>query len=154
MGELPLFKGQMYHYLLHIPVIFHTCLRSKKLCCMKNVSKCCMKNLMYFITGCVIIHVNATPLMPSSTDNKEITVFKMFIWGGISLVIWFEISFYKTSDHIINDIPPQIKILSMFIPILMHFLTFILQRHSICTKLKLHQLRKTTTSTNHKRCHL
>ena len=35
------------------------------------------------------------------------------------------------SDHITDDIPPQMKILTMVIPILMHFLTFIQQRHSI-----------------------
>ena len=35
------------------------------------------------------------------------------------------------SDHIIDDIPPQMKILNVVIPILMHFLTFLRQRHSI-----------------------
>ena len=35
------------------------------------------------------------------------------------------------SDHITDYIPPQMKILHMVIPILMHFLTFIRQRHNI-----------------------
>ena len=47
------------------------------------------------------------------------------------------------------------KNLKMVIPILIHFLTFIRQRHTFCTKLKLRQQRKTTNimSTNHKRRH-
>ena len=35
------------------------------------------------------------------------------------------------SDHITDDIPPQMNILNMVSPIIMHFLTFIRQRHSI-----------------------
>ena len=35
------------------------------------------------------------------------------------------------SDHITDDIPPQMNILNMVIPILMHFLKFNRQRHSI-----------------------
>ena len=82
---------------------------------------------------------------------RHLTVFKMFIWGGISSVIWSEILFY---GHISDDIPHQMNILNTVIPIPMHFLTFIRQRHSIFSKLKLRQQRKTTTSTNHKRPHL
>ena len=64
----------------------------------------------------------------------------MFISGGISSVIWSEISFYGDasaeplnviSDGITDDIPPQMNSLNIVIPILMHFLTFIRQRHSI-----------------------
>ena len=40
------------------------------------------------------------------------------------------------SDHITDDIPPQMKILLMVIPILIHFLTFIHQRHSILHQTK------------------
>ena len=60
----------------------------------------------------------------------EITIFKMFIWGDISSVIWSEISFYgdavrrrktklplnEISDLIPNDIPPQMNILNTVIP--------------------------------------
>ena len=44
-----------------------------------------------------------------------ITIYKIFIWGGISSVIWSEIMFYdsavmspynKISDHITDNIPP------------------------------------------------
>ena len=35
------------------------------------------------------------------------------------------------SDHITDDIPPQMNILNMVIPIVVQFLTFIRQRHSI-----------------------
>ena len=35
------------------------------------------------------------------------------------------------SDHITDDIPPQMNILNMVVPILMHFLTFIRQIHGI-----------------------
>ena len=41
----------------------------------------------------------------------RITIFKIFIWGGVSSVIGSEISFYgstdEISDHITDDIPPQ-----------------------------------------------
>ena len=39
------------------------------------------------------------------------------------------------SDHKTYDMPPQMKILNMVIPILMHFWTLILQKHII-----LHQM--------------
>ena len=64
----------------------------------------------------------------------------MFIWGGILSVIWSENSFDGDAsaeplnvicDHITDDIPPQMNILNMVIPILMHFFTFIRQRHRI-----------------------
>ena len=42
-----------------------------------------------------------------------------------------------------DDIPPQMKILNMVIPILMHFLTFIRQRHSI-----LHQTEASSATHN------
>ena len=42
-----------------------------------------------------------------------ITKLKIFIWGGISLDILSEITFY-----ISNDIPPQIKILNKVIPLI------------------------------------
>ena len=56
-----------------------------------------------------------------------ITIFKIFIWGGISLDIWWiygwkfsftgtcEQSLYGISNLIYNDIPPQMKILNMVI---------------------------------------
>ena len=65
---------------------------------------------------------------------EGITVFKIFIWGGTSLEIWLEIGCYgdervkpknKISDLISNDIPPQMKILNMVVPILMLFCSFI-----------------------------
>ena len=97
----------------------------------------------------------------------------MFIWGGVSSVIWSEISFYGDalvepynfssviwleilfygaasaepqnliSDHITDDIPPQMNILNMVIPILMHFLTFIRQIYSI-----LHQTEASSATKN------
>ena len=54
-----------------------------------------------------------------------ITIFKMFIWGGMSSVIWSEITFCgsadasllkETSDYITDDIPPQMNILNTVIP--------------------------------------
>ena len=60
--------------------------------------------------------------------TQGITVFKFFIWGGISSDIRSEISFYgdayAISDRISDDIHPQMKNLNMVIPILMHFLFF------------------------------
>ena len=47
------------------------------------------------------------------------------------------------SDHITDDIPPRMKILNMVIPILMHFSTFIRQRHSI-----LHQTEASSATQN------
>ena len=81
-----------------------------------------------------------------------ITIFKNFIWGGIfrgspySECSWggggervyrrlygrkfrFTATPQVISDHIIDDIPPQMNILNMVIPILIHFLIFIRQRH-------------------------
>ena len=55
-------------------------------------------------------------------NDEGIPVFKMFIWGSISPGIWSEVSFYGDA---------QMNILNMGIPILMHFWTFIRQRHSI-----------------------
>ena len=44
-----------------------------------------------------------------------IIIFIIFIWGGISSVIWSNIRFYlnEFSDHITDDIPPQINILKI-----------------------------------------
>ena len=39
------------------------------------------------------------------------------------------------SDHITDDIPLQMKILNMVIPILIHLLTFILHMHSILRRM-------------------
>ena len=39
--------------------------------------------------------------------------------------------FSRTIKHIIDDIPSQMKILNIVIPILINFLTFVNQRHSI-----------------------
>ena len=56
------------------------------------------------------------------------------IYLGRYIIVYMDGNFIYDdviSDHITNDIPPQMKILNMVIPILMHFLTFICQRHSI-----------------------
>ena len=45
------------------------------------------------------------------------------------------------SDHITDDIPSQMNILNMGIPILMHFLTLFVKGTTFCTKLKLCQQR-------------
>ena len=54
-----------------------------------------------------------------------IIIFKIFIWGGVSSVLWSEITFdgsadalpsNKIYDHKTNDIPPQMKILNTVIP--------------------------------------
>ena len=63
-------------------------------------------------------------------------------------------SYNVISDHITDDIPPQMNILNMVIPILMHLLHLFVKGIAFCTKLKLRKQRKTTTSTNHKRRHL
>ena len=47
----------------------------------------------------------------------------------------------RRRDHITDDIPPQMKILNMVIPNLMHFLTFIRQKHRI-----LHQTEASSTT--------
>ena len=53
-----------------------------------------------------------------------ISIFKIFIWGGILLDIRWEITFYGSalgspsnliSDRISDDIPPQMKILNTII---------------------------------------
>ena len=58
----------------------------------------------------------------------------MFIWGGISSDIWLEIYFYGDagaeplniiSERISSDIPPQMIILNMVVPILMCFYSLI-----------------------------
>ena len=60
-------------------------------------------------------------------------MFKIFIWGGISLDIWSEILFNVDagaeplnviSEHIYDNIPPQMKILNMVITILMYLYSF------------------------------
>ena len=39
------------------------------------------------------------------------------------------------SDQKTDGIPPQMKILNMVIPVLMHFLTFIRQKHCVLHKM-------------------
>ena len=47
--------------------------------------------------------------------------------ANLGLLLYGEVSVMNKTD----DIPPQMKILNMVIPILMHFLTFIRQKHII-----------------------
>ena len=51
----------------------------------------------------------------------EITIFKFFIWGGISSDIRSEIAFYgdagEISNRISDDIPRKMKNLNTFIPL-------------------------------------
>ena len=70
----------------------------------------------------------------------------MFIWGGISLDIRSEISFYSDalveplnmiSDRTYDNIPLQMKILNVVIPILMYFLH--IENTLFCAKCKLRQ---------------
>ena len=49
-----------------------------------------------------------------------ITLLKIFIWGGISSDIRSEIMFYKISERISDDIPPQMIILNTVFPLLTH----------------------------------
>ena len=67
-------------------------------------------------------------VVPLTITVKEcirmgITVFQIFIWGGLSSVILLETTFYGSSDaspyneisnHITDDIPPQMKILNSY----------------------------------------
>ena len=57
--------------------------------------------------------------------RMRVTIFKIFIWGGISSYIWLEITFYTSTDmlrknqisnHILDDIPPQMIIFNIVIP--------------------------------------
>ena len=79
----------------------------------------------------------------------------MAMCRGILSVLWLEIFFYSDASaeplsiiylHKTDDIPPQMKIfiLNMVIPILMHFLTFIHQKHGI-----LYQMYATSATYNH-----
>ena len=93
-----------------------------------------------------------TPFAIQPKHFWGITVFKMFICGGISSVrcavkcnFWPYNRWYTSPNENLN----------MVIPILMHFLTFICYKCTMfCAKQKLHQQRKTTLSTNHKWRHL
>ena len=63
------------------------------------------------------------------------TLFKLFIWGGIWSDIRPEILFYvNLSTGIYHDLPPQMKILNMVVLILMYILTFTHQKHFILCK--------------------
>ena len=53
------------------------------------------------------------------------------------------------SDSIYDDIPPQMKILNMDIPILMYFLTFTHRKHFILCKTLALSAAQITTLTNH-----
>ena len=54
------------------------------------------------------------------------------------------------SDHIYDDIPPQMKNLNIVIPILMYILTINIENALFFAKLERHQPHITTTFTNHK----
>ena len=90
--------------------------------------------------------MSCVKLTNNDVVHLGITVFKIFIWGDISLDIWWEIKFYRDtraeslnviSDRISDNIPPQLKILNMVFPILMHFCKFI-SNWSVANRIKLH----------------
>ena len=92
-------------------------------------------------------------LIPYSDPHKciyRITVFKIFIWVGISWGIRSEILFYSDllaepknmiSEYISDKIPPQMKILNMVIPILMHFCSFV-SNWCVASCIKLHVIQR------------
>ena len=67
-----------------------------------------------------------------------ITIFKIFIWGGISSDICSEITVYG-SAHISNNIPPKMKILNSYLLIEINFFVHYLNFET--TKLLLGQVR-------------
>ena len=75
--------------------------------------------------------------------NKGITVFKTFIWGGIlsDKCIGLEIYIIGTHEQsdfqpYYDDIPPQMNILNMVIPILIHFYACLLLKSLFRLKLE------------------
>ena len=55
--------------------------------CVEEIEKACSHHGMYYYNRFLV-------LSNSKGSNWGITVFKIFIWGGVSLDIWSEIKFY------------------------------------------------------------